>query len=70
MERKITEIERIRKKFGASRKQFGNVFLGKSATIIKYYENGWTKTPECVLRLARVWEEFLDKMKNGNEEEK
>lgn len=65
----MTEIERIRKKFGATRKQFGRVFLGKSDTIIKYYEKGLTKTPECVLRLARVWEEFLDRMNNEKKEE-
>ena len=65
----MTEIERIRKKFGATRKQFGRVFLGKSETIIKYYEKGLTKTPECVLRLARVWEEFLDRMNNEKKDE-
>ena len=65
----MTEIERIRKKFGATRKQFGRVFLGKSETIIKYYEKGLTKTPECVLRLARIWEEFLDGMNNEKKEE-
>lgn len=63
----MTEIERIRKKFGATRKQFGKVFLGKSETMIKYYEKGLSKTPECVLRLARLWEQFLDKMQNGKE---
>ena len=61
---KITEIERIRKKFCASRKQFGKVFLGKSETMIKYYESGISKIPESVLKLARVWEQFLDSM-NG-----
>lgn len=60
----MTEIERIRKKFGATRKQFGRIFLGKSETIVKYYEKELTKTPECVLRLARIWEDFLDRMKD------
>ena len=58
----ITEIERIRKKFCASRKQFGRVFVGKSETMIKYYEKGITPTPESVIKLARLWEQFLDSM--------
>lgn len=58
----ITEIERIRKKFCATRKQFGKVFVGKSATMIKYYEKGITPTPESVIRLARIWEQFLDSL--------
>lgn len=56
----MTEIERIRKKFGATRKQFGKVFVGKSASMIKYYEKGKIKTPDGVLKLAYVWENFLD----------
>lgn len=60
----MTDIERIRKKFKASRKQFGQVFIGKSETMVKYYENGITKIPEGTLKLARMWENFLDTM-NG-----
>lgn len=56
----MTEIERIRKKFRATRKQFGEVFVGKSATMIKYYEKKITPTPESVLKLARFWENVLD----------
>lgn len=59
----ITEIERIRKKFKASRKQFGEVFLGKSETAVKYYEKGKTKIPESVQRLAHAWEYALDKIR-------
>ena len=59
---KITEIERIRKKFCATRKQFGKIFVGKSETMIKYYEKGICKTPETVIKLARIWEQFLDSM--------
>lgn len=60
----MTEIERIRKKFRATREQFGRVFVGKSATMIKYYEKEITKTPESVLKIAHVWENFLDSI-NG-----
>ena len=60
----MTEIERIRKKFRATREQFGKVFVGKSGTMIKYYEKGKTPTPASVLRIARIWENFLDSM-NG-----
>lgn len=60
----MTEIERIRKKFRATREQFGKVFVGKSGTMIKYYEKGKTPTPASVLRVARIWENFLDSM-NG-----
>lgn len=66
----MTEIERIRKKFQATREQFGRVFLGKSGTMVKYYEKGYTKIPESVLRVAYIWENFLDTMtgkKNGND---
>lgn len=63
-ENEMTEIERIRKKFGATRRQFGRVFLGKSEGMVKYYETGKTNPPESVLRLARIWEDFLDKMSN------
>ena len=64
----MTEIERIRKKFCATRKQFGKVFVGKSATMIKYYEKGITKTPESVLRLARIWENFYDSISRHENE--
>jgi len=63
-ENEMTEIERIRKKFGATRRQFGRIFLGKSEGMVKYYETGKTNQPESVLRLARIWEDFLDKMSN------
>ena len=69
MTEKITEIERIRKKFKASRKQFGNVFLGKSATMVKYYEKGMSKIPQTVLMLAHTWENFLDSMTKNEEKE-
>lgn len=59
----MTEIERIRKKFKASRKQFGEVFIGKSETAIKYYEKGKVKIPESVERLARSWEYALDQIR-------
>ena len=64
----MTEIERIRRKFGATRKQFGRIFIGKSETMVKYYEKELSKTPDCVLKLARMWEQFLDRM-NGNDKE-
>lgn len=63
----ISEIDRIRKKFKASRKQFGEVFVGKSETMIKYYETGKTKIPASVLKLAYLWEDFLDKMNGGKD---
>lgn len=62
----MTEIERIRKKFRATREQFGEVFVGRSGTMIKYYEKGKTPIPPVVLKLAYVWENFLDSM-NGTE---
>ena len=65
---KITEIERIRKKFCASRKQFGRVFVGKSETMIKYYEKEITPTPPSVIKLAHLWEQFLDSMNRNVEE--
>lgn len=68
MPKKITEIERIRKKFMATREQFGRIFVGKSGTMIKYYEKGYSKTPESVIRIARIWENFLDSMNNAKEE--
>lgn len=59
----LTELERIRKKFRASRKQFGEVFLGKSETAVKYYEKGKTKIPASVESLARAWEYALDQIR-------
>lgn len=64
----IEEFIKIRKAFGASRKQFGKVFLGISASQVYFYETGRTKPiPEKVMMLARQWKSFLDTMK-GNKE--
>lgn len=60
----IQEFKEIRKKFKASKKQFGTVFIGKSEATIINYERGRTEIPEPVMRLARTWEKFLDHM-NG-----
>jgi DNA-binding transcriptional regulator YiaG len=60
----IKEFREIRKKFKASRKQFGTVFIGKSEATVINYERGRTEIPEPVMRLARTWEKFLDNM-NG-----
>lgn len=57
------ELKKIRDMFQASRKQFGEVFVGKSASMIQYYESGKTPVPESVMRLARTWEDFYNKMK-------
>lgn len=59
----IKEFREIRKKFKASRKQFGEVYIGKSEATIINYERGRTEIPEPVMRLARAWEKFLDHMK-------
>lgn len=59
---KIKEFVEIRKKFKASRRQFGEVFLGKSNESIINYEKGRTEIPEPVMRLARMWEKTLDYM--------
>lgn len=59
----IKEFREIRKKFKASRKQFGTVFIGKSEATIINYERGRTEIPEPVMRLARTWEKFMDHMK-------
>lgn len=59
----IKEFREIRKKFKASRKQFGTVFIGKSEATVINYERGRTDIPEPVMRLARTWEKFLDQMK-------
>lgn len=64
-EEKLKELKRIRLKFQASRKQFGEVFVGRSYPTIISYEVGRTEVPESVMMLARVWESFYDKIK-GN----
>ena len=51
---------KIRKKFKASRRQFGEVFIGKSNETIINYEKGRTEIPEPVMRLARMWEKLLE----------
>lgn len=61
---KIKEFIKIRKKFKASRRQFGEVFIGKSNESIINYEKGRTEIPEPVMRLARMWEKLLEHM-NG-----
>lgn len=60
---RIKEFRAIRKKFKASREQFGTVFIGKSIATITNYERGRTEIPEPVMRLARMWEKFLDQIK-------
>lgn len=65
MNEKVKELIRIRKKFKASRGQFGTIFLGKTGGVVTNYENGRTEVPECVLMLARAWEKFYDEIK-GN----
>lgn len=62
-EEKIKDFTRIRKKFQASRKQFGEVFVGKSEQSLNFYERGMTEIPDSVMMLARIWESFLDKMR-------
>ena len=64
-EEKRKELIRIRKKFRSSRKQFGEIFVGKSGPMINFYERGINEVPDSVLRLARIWESFLDKMSGG-----
>ena len=66
MNNNIKELIKIRKKFKASREQFGTVFLGKTCSIITNYENGRTPIPQDVLMLARVWERFLDDLRGEN----
>lgn len=61
-EEKIKEFKNIRKKFKASRDQFGKVFIGKSCATITNYERGRTEIPEPVMRIARAWEKFLDQL--------
>ena len=58
------ELKKIRLLFQASRKQFGEVFIGKSASMVQYYETGRTPVPESVIMLARLWEDFYKKMHN------
>lgn len=59
----IIELKRIRKKFKASREQFGSVFIGRSKEVIANYERGKTVIPMTVLMLARSWEQFLDALR-------
>lgn len=59
----IQELIRIRKKFKASREQFGSVFIGRSKEVIANYERGKTVIPMTVLMLARSWEQFLDALR-------
>ena len=61
-ERVVTEIERLPHKLKASRKQFG-LFIGKSESMIKLYENGKNKVPEKVLKIAYMWECFFEDIK-------
>lgn len=58
------ELKRIRTLLKASRKQFG-YFVGKSGSMIQYYESGKTPVPETVMMLARVWEDFFNKIKKS-----
>lgn len=58
------ELKKIRLLFQASRKQFGEVFIGKSGSMVQYYETGRTPVPESVIMLARLWEDFYKKMHN------
>jgi len=59
----IKNFKAIRKKFKASRDQFGTVFLGKSKQVIANYERGKTPIPEAIMMLARAWEQFLDALR-------
>lgn len=58
------ELKRIRLLYKASRKQFGEVFVKKSASMIQFYESGKSPVPETVMMLARVWEDFYKKIHN------
>jgi len=64
--KKISEFISIRKKFKASREQFGTVFLGKSGAVIINYETGVTEIPESVMMLARAWSILYDHMTGKN----
>ena len=63
MDKTIDELIKIRKKFKASRKQFGEVFVGKSGVTITAYEKGKIAIPTSVIMLARAWEAYLDAMR-------
>ena len=56
----IEEFIQIRKRFQASRKQFGEVFLGRSGVSVTNYERGKTQIPETVMMLARAWNTYLE----------
>lgn len=62
MDSTTREFIKIRKKFKASRKQFGEVFLGKSGVTVTAYEKEKIKIPQVVMMLARAWEAYLDAM--------
>ena len=62
-EEKRKELTRIRKKFRCGCVQFAKVFLGCGVNSLRAYEGGdGRRVPDSVLRLARVWEKFLDDM--------
>lgn len=61
------ELEKIRKKFKASRSQFGEVFLGRSGEVVSNYEKGKTIIPQDIMMLARAWEQFLDALRGTHE---
>lgn len=60
MDKKTEEFIQIRKKYSASRKQFGEVFLGKKGVTITAYEREILPIPDTVMRLARAWGAYLD----------
>ena len=62
----IAELKRIRKKFRASREQFGSIFIGKSKEVIANYERGKTAIPITVMMLAHSWEQFLDALRGDH----
>ena len=66
-EKNIEELKRIRKKFKASRDQFGSVFLGRTKEVIANYERGKTIIPLTAIMLARSWEQFLDALRGDHE---
>lgn len=62
MDNNVEELIRIRKRFQASRKQFGEVFIGKKGVTVTGYEKGKIRIPETVMMLARAWEAYLNAM--------
>ena len=67
-EKNIKDLIRIRKKFRASREQFGRVFLGKSGWAVSNYERGRTPIPLGIMMLARAWEQYLDALRGEGRE--